>query len=102
MSRATYQRPTLSRHRAPLASRRNSASEGGAYAAPQRSGSNPAKVTMDRRNFGKALVGGVAGAGLAATALIQPSPAQGDPLPRDMAYRVFPDLPVRRNDKIRT
>jgi mannonate dehydratase len=57
---------------------------------------------MDRRNFGKALVGGIAGAGLAATAPIQASQAQGGSPAGDMAYRVFPDLPVRRNDKIRT
>jgi len=58
---------------------------------------------MDRRNFGKALVGGIAGAGLAATVTpTQPAQAQGGPPAKDQAYRVFPDLPVRRNDKIRT
>jgi mannonate dehydratase len=55
---------------------------------------------MDRRDFGRALIG-TAGAGVAAAVVESGHAAQGVP-PRDAAYRVFPDLPVRRNDKIRT
>jgi mannonate dehydratase len=43
-------------------------------------------------------VGGAAGAGLAGAAAM----AQNRPPPNDSAYRVFPDLPVRREVKIRT
>ena len=52
---------------------------------------------MDRRNFGKNLLSaaGVAGLGSAAT---QAGAAAKAP---DMPYRVFPDLKVIRNDKIR-
>ncbi len=58
---------------------------------------------MDRRHFGKALVGATAGGtGLIAAGggarAADPKGAPG----QDAAYRVFPDLPVRRNDKIRT
>ncbi|HEU4549733.1 MAG TPA: mannonate dehydratase [Rhizomicrobium sp.] len=53
-----------------------------------------------KRQFAKALVSaatGLTAAGSAARAAV-PRAA----LPRDAAYRVFPDLPVRRNDKIRS
>ena len=56
-----------------------------------------------RRDFGKTVIGGAAGAGLMATSTNNAAVAQGKgPPPRDAAYRVFPDLPVRRNDKIRS
>lgn len=59
---------------------------------------------MDRRSFNRALIGGVAAGGLGLAAAVSPSgPAaalEKSP-PRDLPYRVFPDLPVRRNDKIR-
>ena len=51
---------------------------------------------MDRREFGRALMGGAAGAGVAG--LAQPVQAQAEA--RDAAFRVLPDLPVRRNDGI--
>lgn len=56
---------------------------------------------MDRRDFGKAFVGGAAGAGigLASAGGITGS-AQAAPPAADSAFRVLPDLPVRRNDKI--
>ncbi|HEU0097017.1 MAG TPA: hypothetical protein VFQ52_11240, partial [Rhizomicrobium sp.] len=60
---------------------------------------------MDRRHFGKALVGATAGAGGAGLIAAGTGARAADPKGapgRDAAYRVFPDLPVRRNDKIRT
>jgi mannonate dehydratase len=52
-----------------------------------------------RRDFGKTVIGGAVGVGITAdTADAQPK----GPSPKDAAYRVFPDLPVRRNDKIRS
>src|SRR6201991_5110097 len=54
-------------------------------------------MAIDRRKFGAALAGTTlipAGAGA------RTGTAQG--AARDMPWRVFPDLPVRRNDKIRT
>ncbi len=50
-----------------------------------------------RRRFSTAIVGGAAGAAMGT----QATRAEG-PAPKDAAFRVFPDLPVRRNDKIRT
>ena len=50
---------------------------------------------MDRREFGKTLMGSAAGAGLAG-GLATPAAAQA----RDAAFRVLPDLPVRYNDGI--
>jgi mannonate dehydratase len=56
---------------------------------------------MDRRDFGKAFVGGAAGAGIGlAGAGGIAGPAQAAPPAADSAFRVLPDLPVRRNDKI--
>lgn len=52
---------------------------------------------MDRRGFGKALIGGAVGAGVEAG-----GSAQAQNRPRDEIFRVLPDLPVRYNDKIRT
>jgi mannonate dehydratase len=57
---------------------------------------------MDRRNFGKSLVSAAAGTGAGLVAAGSGARA-ADPKggsARDAAYRVFPDLPVRRNDKI--
>ncbi|HEU4549735.1 MAG TPA: mannonate dehydratase [Rhizomicrobium sp.] len=56
---------------------------------------------MDRRSFGKMMVGGAAGSGAAFGSGARVLAADG-PAPKDLAYRVFPDLPVRYNDKIRT
>jgi mannonate dehydratase len=57
---------------------------------------------MDRRIFAKALMGGLAGTGLAAAAApMQAAQAQDAAPAKDLPYRVFPDLPVRRNDRIR-
>src|SRR5580700_4694394 len=52
---------------------------------------------MDRRNFGKILLGTAATAGLATKV----SQADTAGAAADMPYRVFPDLKVVRNDKIR-
>src|SRR4051812_41529025 len=60
---------------------------------------------MDRRIFGKSLVGAAAAggsAGLIAAGSGARAAGPRDGLARDAAYRVFPDLPVRYNDKIRT
>lgn len=57
---------------------------------------------MDRRRFGKSLVGAAAGTGAGLVAAgngARAADPKGAPA-RDAAYRVFPDLPVRRNDKI--
>ncbi len=51
---------------------------------------------MQRRDLGKALAAAATGAVLA------PNVARAAAPPRDAAYRVLPDLPVRRNDKIRS
>lgn len=57
---------------------------------------------MDRRGFGKAIIGSVAGAGLVAAGGVGRVEAQsGSPRPRDADFRVMPDLPVKRNDGIR-
>ena len=60
---------------------------------------------MDRRSFGRNLVGAAAGAGtaglIAAGSGARAADHKGGPA-RDLEYRVFPDLPVRRNDKIRS
>ena len=59
---------------------------------------------MDRRSFGMSLVGAAAGGGAGLVAAGDGARA-ADPKggsARDAAYRVFPDLPVRRNDKIRS
>jgi mannonate dehydratase len=52
---------------------------------------------MDRRNFGKTLLGGVAGAGALAASGNYPAQAQA----QAVQGRVLPDLKVIRNDKIR-
>jgi len=54
---------------------------------------------MDRRDFAKKLASGAATAGLAAWGNEAEAAQRGA---KDLSYRVFPDLPVRRNDKIRT
>lgn len=52
-----------------------------------------------RRCFSTAVIGGA----VSAAAGVGSAAAAGNgPPPKDMAYRVFPDLPVRRNDKIRS
>jgi hypothetical protein len=53
--------------------------------------------SVDRRDFGKILLGAAATAGLASRA----SRADAAKAAPDMPYRVFPDLRVIRNDKIR-
>jgi mannonate dehydratase len=54
---------------------------------------------MDRRGFGKTLVGGATGASLLGGGIFAGT-AKAASAGSDAAYRVFPDLPVRRNDKI--
>src|ERR1700761_1107790 len=53
---------------------------------------------MDRREFGRSLAAGAVGAGLVGAA----AAAQDKARPKDADYRVFPDLPVKREVKIRT
>jgi mannonate dehydratase len=56
----------------------------------------------NRRSFASTLISGAAVAGLLpAGSAARVGEAKGAPA-RDMAFRVFPDLPVRRNDKIRS
>jgi hypothetical protein len=53
-----------------------------------------------KREFARTLVSGTAGL-VAAGGGARAAAPQG-PEPKDAAYRVFPGLPVRRNDKIRS
>lgn len=53
---------------------------------------------MDRRDFGRTLLAGMAGA--AASAAPAAAATSNEPI-SDAPYRVMPDLPVRRNDGIR-
>ena len=60
-------------------------------------------MAMDRRGFGRSLAGAAAGgAGIVAAGAGARAAAGKGGTPNDLAYRLFPDLPVRRNDKIRT
>ncbi|HVV28021.1 MAG TPA: mannonate dehydratase [Rhizomicrobium sp.] len=52
-----------------------------------------------RRQFGMVVAGGAASA---VVEKVTAGSAQAQATPKDAPYRVFPDLPVRRNDKIRT